>query len=229
MTSVTTNPILVVDDEQTIRLGFSVALRAVGFEVIVAADGPEALARAAEITPDCVLLDLRMPGMDGLETARRLRDTGYDRPIVMASAFADHRTAVTAIGEGITDFLTKPIKPTQLRYAINHALSRYARFAHADYADAAHVPTGLLRAYAKHCLCQRRIPEARLALTRLIADSSDLQSLLLLGAICELEGRPEPAAEFFVRAAEVHANRICIASSNELFKVFSHSDQPTSD
>lgn len=229
MTSLTTNPVLIVDDEQNIRLGFSVALRSAGFEVAMAATGEEAISLAGELTPDCVLLDLRMPGLDGLQTAEGLRAAGYRQPIVLASAFADHQTAVAAIGAGVTDFLTKPVKPTQLRYAVNHALSRHLRFAAGEYTHAADVPSGLLRAYAKYCLSQRRIPEARDALIRLVAESSDLQSLLLLGAIYELERQPERAGEYFVRAAEVHANRISIASSNELFKVFSHSDSPITD
>lgn len=229
MTSLATNPILVVDDEQTIRLGFSVALRSAGFEVELAASGAEALDRAAEVAPDCVLLDLRMPGIDGLETAQALRADGFRGPIVLASAFADHATAVAAIGAGITDFLTKPVKPTELRYAVNHALSRHVRFANAAFASAGEIPGGLLRAYAKYCLSQRNLPEAKAALHVLTTESNDLQSLLLLGAIYELENNADVAGEFFVRAAHVHAHSVTIASSNDLFRVFSHSEHQIPD
>ena len=229
MTSLSTNPILVVDDEQTIRLGFSVALRSAGFDVEMAADGDEALALAAKISPDCVVIDLRMPGLDGLETARALRARGSTMPIVLASAFADHHTAVAAIGAGITDFLTKPVKPSQLRYAVNHALSRQVRFTQAAYRSHTEIPAGLLRAYAKYCLSQLRRDEARIALQALTAESSDLQSLLLLGALYELEGQTNRAADLFVRAAEVHSHSMPIAASTELFKVFSHSDHRIPD
>jgi DNA-binding response OmpR family regulator len=229
MTSLTTNPILIVDDEQTIRLGFSVALRTAGFEVAMAADGAEAVECALRISPDCIVLDLRMPGMDGLEAATALRARGFKAPIVMASAFADHQTAVTAIGAGITDFLTKPVKPTQLRYAVNHALSRHVRFGQDTFASVAEIPQGLLRAYAKYCLSQGRRDEARTALLALAEDGNDLQCLLLLGAIFELEGEVERAAKYFVRAAEVHAHTIPIATSTDLFKVFSHSDHRIAD
>jgi CheY-like chemotaxis protein len=229
MTSLATNPILIVDDEQTIRLGFSLALRSAGFEVEMAADGAEAVERAMSISPDCIVLDLRMPGMDGLQVADELRDRGFNGPIVLASAFADHQTAVAAMGAGITDFLTKPVKPTQLRYAVNHALSRHVRFAQAAYKTLAEIPHGLLRAYAKYCLSQRRLEDAKICLQLLTAESNDLQSLLLLGAIYELEGDVDRAGQLFVRAAEMHARSISIASSTEFFKVFSHSDHRIPD
>lgn len=230
MTSLTTNPILVVDDEQTIRLGFSVALRTAGFEVEMACDGAEAVAVAEKISPDCIVLDLRMPGMDGLQAATELRARGFRAPIVMASAFADHQTAVAAIGAGITDFLTKPVKPTQLRYAVNHALSRHVRFSRGDsYGNATDIPPGLLRAYAKYCLSQGRRDEAKTALLLLASEGNDIQCLLLLGALFELENAPERAAEYFVRAAEVHTHTIPIGASTDLFKVFSHSDHRIAD
>ncbi len=229
MTSLAANPILVVDDEQNIRLGFSVALRSSGFEVELAADGSEAIERAAEIKPDCVLLDLRMPGMDGLQTALALREAGFRCPIVLASAFADHATAVAALGAGITDFLTKPVKPTELRYAVNHALSRHVRFTSTNYSSLGDIPSGLLRAYAKYCLSQRDRAGAKAALHVLTTGSNDLQSLLLLGAIYELEKNVDVAGEFFVRAAHVHAHSVSIASSNDLFRVFSHSEQQIPD
>jgi len=229
MTSLATNPILVVDDEQTIRLGFSVALRSAGFEVEVAGGGSEALEVAEKVGPDCIVIDLRMPGMDGLQAAAELRERGCHAPIVLASAFADHATAVAAIGTGITDFLTKPVKPSQLRYAVNHALSRHVRFSKAAYRSHAEIPEGLLRAYAKYCLSQRRRDEARIALQVLTAQGNDLQSLLLLGALYELDGDPKRAGEMFVRAAEVHATSIPVATSTELFRVFSHSDHRIPD
>jgi CheY-like chemotaxis protein len=229
MPSLATNPILVVDDEQNIRLGFSVALRSAGFDVELAADGNEALERAAEIAPDCILLDLRMPGMDGLQTARALRANGYRGPLVLASAFADHATAVAAIGCGITDFLTKPVKPTELRYAVNHALSRNVRFSQAGYTGLGDIPPGLRRAYAKHCLCQLRLADAKAALHVVTAEGNDLQSLLLLGAIYELEQNASVAHEHFSRAAEIHAQSYSVAASNTLFQVFSHTENSRPD
>jgi DNA-binding response OmpR family regulator len=229
MISVSAHPILVVDDEQSIRLGFSVALRSSGFDVEVAATGAEAIERAPALSPDCVLLDLRMPGLDGLQTAAALRENGYEGPIILASAFADHSTAVMAIGEGITDFLTKPIKPTELRYAVNHAISRHVRFENAASATPEEIPAGLRRAYAKYCLSRRRMADAKAMLLLLTTESHDLQSLLLLGALYELDGKPDLAAGLFVRATELHSHVTPIATSNALFTVFSHSESAQTD
>lgn len=229
MTSLATNPILIVDDEQTIRLGFSVALRSAGFDVEMAADGREAVDLAAKSPLDCIVIDLRMPGMDGLQAATELRESGFAAPIVLASAFADHATAVAAIGAGITDFLTKPVKPSQLRYAVNHALSRHVRFTQAGYGSHVEIPPGLLRAYAKYCLSQRRLEDAKVALQMATSEGNDLQSLLLLGALYEREGNAKRAGEFFVRAAEAHSRSMAISSSTELFNVFSHSDHRIAD
>jgi Response regulator containing CheY-like receiver, AAA-type ATPase, and DNA-binding domains len=206
-----------------------VALRSAGFEVQLAADGQEALIRTRETEPDCVVLDLRMPGMDGLQTAEKLRAMGFTGPMVLASAFADHTSAIAALRLGITDFLTKPVKPTQLRYAVNHALSRHARFANGETTDYSQVSQGLLRAYAKYCLSQRNRKEARLALNALVGVMNDLQSILLLAAIHEMDGENEAASELFVRAAEVHARSIPMTTSTELFHVFSHSDHSIQD
>lgn len=222
-------PVLIVDDEQTIRLGFSVALRSAGFDVELAASGEEALERMTHVLPECVLLDLRMPGLDGLETARRMRDQGFDGPMVLSSAFADHQTAIEALKVGITDFLTKPVKPTQLRYAVNHALSRHTRFANWRDLDVNTLPPDLFRAYAKFCLSQRRHDEAKAALKKFASEHLDLQSLLLLGALYEIEGAHEEAAAHFARATELHASSVNFAASTELFRVFSHSDHSIED
>lgn len=229
MNVTSSHPILVVDDEQTIRLGFSVALRSAGFEVELAASGEEAIEMAEQVQPDCVLLDLRMPGMDGLQTAKRIREGGFTGPMVLSSAFADHHTAIEALRLGITDFLTKPVKPTQLRYAINHSLSRHTRFSNSGPVDLEKLSPDLLRAYAKYCLSQRWHDEAFAALRISAAERRDLQSLLLLGAMFEMNGDLDSAGEMFARATELHASSINLAASTELFRVFSHSDQPIED
>lgn len=229
MNVASTRPILVVDDEQTIRLGFSVALSSVGFEVELASSGEQAIEVARNSPPDCVLLDLRMPGLDGLQTAAEIRDGGFEGPIVLSSAFADHRTAVEALRLGITDFLTKPVKPTQLRYAVNHALSRHARFSKSEPEDFNTLAPDLLRAYAKYCLSRRRHAEALIALRKSAAERRDLQSLLLLGAMLEMNGEFEEAGEMFARATELHASSINFSASTELFRVFSHSDHSIED
>lgn len=224
MSTLATRPIFVVDDESLIRDGFSMALRSAGFEVELASDGSEALERYQEIAPECIVLDLHMPRMDGLQAAHSLRAGGYNGPIVLACSSADHRTAITALGEGITDFLTKPVRPTHLRYTVSHSIDRHNRFVGRKIASHEELSLALYRGYAKYCLANRRRAEAKAALHALTARTSDLQSFLLLGALYELEDDMERAAEFFVLAAEAHSRHVSVPASFELFRVFSHSD-----
>ena len=108
--------ILVVDDiEANVRL-LQAKLEAEYYEVIPAKSGPEALKLAAETRPDIVLLDVMMPGMDGFEVCRRLRDDAATRhiPIVMITALDGRRDRLTGLEAGADDFLTKPIDDVAL-------------------------------------------------------------------------------------------------------------------
>ena len=101
--------ILVVDDEQTYRVLLSEVLQEAGFAAAVAADGPTALQLAARRSYDLAILDLMMPGMDGRELMRRLRERDPDLPVVFLTAHGSIPSAVEAIKEGAADFLTKPL------------------------------------------------------------------------------------------------------------------------
>ena len=78
--------VLIVDDEPSIRLMFETALQSAGYDASEASDGASALDRIHELSPDVILLDLKMPGMDGMETLRRIRERGDDTPVVMVTA-----------------------------------------------------------------------------------------------------------------------------------------------
>src|SRR5690348_13363423 len=78
--------ILIVDDEPNVRLGFRTALETVGYPVDEAVDGPNALDRLERSPASLVLLDLRMPGLDGMEVLRRLRDAGNGVPVIIVTA-----------------------------------------------------------------------------------------------------------------------------------------------
>ncbi|HEX2877273.1 MAG TPA: hybrid sensor histidine kinase/response regulator [Polyangiaceae bacterium] len=108
--------VLVVDDNQQNRALARATLEQEDFEVVVAESGEQALRCFSERTPDCVLLDVRMPGMDGPETCRRLRllPEGQDVPIVFLTALRDVETFESALTAGGDDFVTKPVQPTEL-------------------------------------------------------------------------------------------------------------------
>ena len=89
--------ILLVDDQDTIRFFLEKTLKQEGYEAVTARTGAEAVAKAREVVPDLVLLDLKLPDMDGLEVLRRIKEIFPEIGIVMITAFGDVETAVTAM------------------------------------------------------------------------------------------------------------------------------------
>jgi DNA-binding NtrC family response regulator len=118
--------VLIVDDEPNVRLMFRTALQSADYSLSVAAEGESAL-RALERTPtDLVLLDLHMPGMDGMEVLRRLRESGNDVPVVIVTAHGSVPNAVAAMKLGAIDFLAKPLSPDALRQVVAEVLRRHS-------------------------------------------------------------------------------------------------------
>src|SRR5215210_1668674 len=105
--------ILIVDDEPIVREVVERYLRQEGYTVEVAADGPEALRRFADARPDLVLLDLMLPGIDGLEVCRRIRATS-NVPIIMVTAKSEETDTSIGLGVGADDYVSKPFSPREL-------------------------------------------------------------------------------------------------------------------
>lgn len=118
--------ILIVDDEPNVRLVFRTALESAGYELSMAEDGRAALEALGRAKSDLVLLDLQMPGMDGMETLRRLRDAGMNVPVVIVTAHGSVPHAVEAMKLGAIDFLAKPLSPDSLRGVVAEVLDRHA-------------------------------------------------------------------------------------------------------
>jgi two-component system KDP operon response regulator KdpE len=117
--------VLVVDDEPQIRRALGTNLRARGYEVDLAASGEEALSLAAERHPDVVILDLGLPGIDGIEVVRGLR--GWTSvPIVVLSVREDEVDKVAALDAGADDYVTKPFGMNELLARLRAALRRAA-------------------------------------------------------------------------------------------------------
>ncbi|MEU4034306.1 response regulator transcription factor [Streptomyces collinus] len=115
--------VLVVDDDPTVAEVVAGYLDRAGYTVDRAADGPAALERAAAHRPDLVVLDLMLPGMDGLEVCRRLRAHG-PVPVVMLTARGDEEDRVLGLEVGADDYVTKPFSPRELVLRVDSVLRR---------------------------------------------------------------------------------------------------------
>jgi DNA-binding NtrC family response regulator len=114
--------ILVVDDEVRIRTILAAVLRDEGYHVETAAGGAEAVDMAAAFAPQLVIVDLRMPGMDGIEAIRRIKDR-FPRTVgIILTAHGTIQSAVQAIREGVYDYLTKPFDNEQMMLVVRRAL-----------------------------------------------------------------------------------------------------------
>jgi DNA-binding response OmpR family regulator len=117
--------ILLIDDEAHLRQMMHLTLEAAGYEVGDAADGPHGLRMFGDgLGWHAVLLDQRMPGMDGLDTLRQLKERAPAVRVIMVTAFASVELAVEATKLGATDFVRKPMTPDILRHTVSAALAK---------------------------------------------------------------------------------------------------------
>jgi two-component system response regulator FixJ len=116
----------IVDDEPELLASLALILRREGHDVRPFANGPAFLAEAEELSPGCVLLDLRLPGIDGLEVQHRLAEMDTDHAVVLLTGFGEVPEAVTAMRAGAVDFLRKPYRREKLIEALALAEERIA-------------------------------------------------------------------------------------------------------
>lgn len=125
--------ILIVEDETPVARGIQFALEQEGYQVAVARTGKEGLDFATSQAPDLIVLDVRLPELDGFEVLRRLRSTGSKAPVLMLTARDDEFDKVVGLELGADDYLTKPFSLRELMSRIKALLRR----AYGDLADAA--------------------------------------------------------------------------------------------
>lgn len=116
--------ILVAEDQTDIRELIAMNLRSAGYEVQAVTDGPSALASQAEVASDLLILDLMMPGLDGLEVCKALRARGRTTPILMLTAKATELDRVLGLELGADDYLTKPFSLAELLARVKALLRR---------------------------------------------------------------------------------------------------------
>jgi DNA-binding response OmpR family regulator len=119
--------VLVVDDDPTVSDVVRRYLELAGFEATMAADGLSALAAAQARRPDLVVLDLMLPGLDGLEVCRRLRRDDAELPVIMLTALGEESDRVVGLSLGADDYVTKPFSPRELVLRVQSVLRRASR------------------------------------------------------------------------------------------------------
>lgn len=139
--SVEQQRILVVDDEEYLTDLLSTSLRFQGFEIAIAANGFDALSEAGSFDPDLILLDVKMPDIDGLEVCRRLRSAGNQVPVIFLTARDTKADLLSGFAIGGDDYITKPFSLEEVVVRIRAVLRRVSASADEaqvlDYADVA--------------------------------------------------------------------------------------------
>src|SRR5579871_6182734 len=121
----TRGSVLVVDDEPTIAEVVARYLERAGYGATVATDGPGAIEAAARSRPDLVVLDLMLPGIDGLEVMRRLRDQDRDRiAVILLTAKSEESDRIAGLRLGADDYVVKPFSPAELVARVDAVLRR---------------------------------------------------------------------------------------------------------
>lgn len=119
--------IAIIDDDEAVRRSLVEVLTTYGFAIVEFISGTDFLERGPEVSPDCILLDVRMPGMDGLEVQKQLRRQHASIPVIFITGHGDIPLAVRAMQAGAFDFVEKPVRDDVLTLSIESALKRVDR------------------------------------------------------------------------------------------------------
>lgn len=114
--------IMVIDDQPGIRRLLAEVLQEDGYNVAIAANGYEALQKVKEITPQLILMDMKMPGMDGLETFRELKKIGKAERVIMMTAYGELELVKEAMSLGAYKYITKPFDINEIKKIVAEAL-----------------------------------------------------------------------------------------------------------
>lgn len=190
--------ILVVDDEKNILLTVRHALEPRGYEVTSAATGEEALRLLEQQVFDLMLLDLKLPGVDGMSVLKEASEKQPHVPVIIISAYGTVGNAVEAMKLGAIDFLEKPFSPEELREAVRRILARR------ELPEATGSEYDTCIALAKKCVSERHF-DAAIEHARRAAgiDPSRPEAFNLLGAFSEVRRDPLEAQKYYRAALEL--------------------------
>jgi DNA-binding response OmpR family regulator len=194
--------LLIVDDEPNVRLNFRITLETEGYEIFEARSGEQAVQLLATHSFALAILDMRMPGMDGLELLAKIRESGIRVPAMIVTAYSDVTHAVKAMKLGAIDFLQKPLRPEEFRSIVAEIIKRHAR---QDDTPAetfsAHI------AAAKRCLNLRAFAKARLHLVKALElNPKSVEAFNLAGVLAEILEDYVKAKKYYGRAIKLDKN-----------------------
>jgi DNA-binding NtrC family response regulator len=179
---------LIIDDEKNIRLTLSKCLSFIDVEAEEAINGEEGLEKIKSNTYDIIFLDLKMPGMNGIEVLKKIKEEKPDTSVVIITAHGTVDSAVEAMKLGAADFMQKPFTPQEIREIVEEILSRKDL-----NATVLETPDSYLQ-YAKDLITKRDYDGAVIYLKKTIEiDSSKAEPYNVLGAVMEIKGEYEEA------------------------------------
>jgi len=186
--------VLIVDDEKNVRFSLSKTLEKLEIPVETAASGEEALDKLAQVEYDLMLLDLRMPGMDGMEVLRQVSHQLPELKVIIITAYGSLNLAVEAMRLGAVDFLQKPLNVTQVREMVCRILEKQGGAqVYEDYL-----------AIAKTLIDERDFEVAAVYAQKAVFLNRDRpEALNLLGGIAEVKGNRREAKEYYQAALKV--------------------------
>ncbi len=187
--------VIVVDDERTIRLGLTASLESLNVGITEAVNGEDALEKLRERNFRLMLLDLKLPGMDGMEVLRRAREIRPEMRVIVITAHGTIENAVDAMKLGAVDFIQKPFAPSEIRELVSRVIDRDAieEQKAADYASHFEL--------AKRCIAEKRYDDAAEHARKASGfDNSRPEAFNLLGVIREIQ-RDIVDAQKYYRAA----------------------------
>ncbi|MCM2287074.1 MAG: response regulator [Desulfobacula sp.] len=190
--------ILIVDDEKNIRLTMSHSLETLGIPIRAAVNGEEALQMLDETPFGLVFLDLKMPGMDGMEVLRRIKHQWPKIRVIIITAHGTIESAVEAMKLGAVDFIQKPFSPGEIRDLATLVLDREG----IDEETVADYPS--LIELAKRYISDQNFATARETARRAIAaDPAQPEAYNLLGALLEMDHHRLEALKFYRAALDI--------------------------
>jgi CheY-like chemotaxis protein len=187
--------ILVVDDEKNIRLTVQHSLLAADYEVETASNGMEGLQKFRSGQFDLILMDLRMPQVNGIEMLRQIREFDQHAAAIVITAYLTIDTLLEAFGLGVSDYIRKPFSPNDVRETVKHVLMRD------DLEDSPNSDASELLELSRKHLAERNLPLAIDSARQAIAkDPNNPDAHSLLGMLLHLAGDYNAAEQAFREA-----------------------------